>query len=804
MLTNYLKIAIRNLTKNKLFSFINIAGMTLGMASFFIISIFVWDELKYDDYHPDKHRTFRIYNISQDEDGTTEQLPIVPPIFAPTLKADYIEVESTLRVMDTYGEILLAVGDQKILERKALYAEATIFDMLTIQLINGNDQNALREPNQVIVSESFARKHLSTIDVGESFKIQNEEFALVGIYKDISEHSHLQAEIIMSMSSLFKYWNSERLNNWVWQQFFTYIKLKEGTDADKFEAGLAAFSEKYAHPITKPVGFVYTPYIQAIDDIYLYSSNFQWEIAKRGNIYTVYALSAAALFIIIIVCVNFTNLSTARSIHRLKEIAVRKVIGAQRRQLIFQFLGESVLLTIFSVMLAGLIAELSLPYLNKFTTKTIDSYFIAEPLAVLFVFLFALVIGLLAGTYPAFFGSSFSSLSLFNRRFFKQGLTGQFFQHVAVVFQFSLSVFLIIVALVVYEQLSFLRNTDLGFDKSQVVLLPISQKLRADTERLKTIKNKWGGKAGIESISYSFGLPGQIVSGDEIRNSVNKTFPANHFMVDFDYIGTLGLEVIAGRGFDKNFGTDASKAFIINETAVRNLGFDSPKEAIGQPLNWDMWNYDSIKNGEVIGVIKDFHFKSLKESVSTTVMHIYPEAYQTIAVKIGPNAAKEAINFLRDNWQDTASERPFSYEYLDENLTEMYASEDQLSKMFSFFTVIGILIACMGLFGLVSYSTAQKVKEIGGRKILGAGIFDILILINKRLFILVLIALFLSAPLAYHLSGKWLENFAYRMELSPMIFVIASALIALFASITVSYQSIQAATTNPVNTLKEE
>ena len=275
-------------------------------------------------------------------------------------------------------------------------------------------------------------------------------------------------------------------------------------------------------------------------------------------------------------------------------------------------------------------------------------------------------------------------------------------------------------------------------------------------------------------------------------------------MVDFDYIGTLGLEVIAGRGFDKNFGTDASKAFIINETAVRNLGFDSPKEAIGQPLNWDMWNYDSIKNGEVIGVIKDFHFKSLKESVSTTVMHIYPEAYQTFAVKIGPSAAKEAINFLRDNWQDAASERPFSYEYLDENLTEMYASEDQLSKMFSFFTVIGILIACMGLFGLVSYSTAQKVKEIGVRKILGAGIFDILILINKRLFILVLIALFLSAPLAYHLSGKWLENFAYRMELSPMIFVIASALIALFASITVSYQSIQAATTNPVNTLKEE
>ncbi|MEM7109487.1 MAG: ABC transporter permease [Bacteroidota bacterium] len=386
MLVNYLKIALRNLRKNKLFSFINIAGMTLGMASFFLVSIFVWDELQYDDYHPDKHRTFRIYNVSEDEDGTTEVLPIVPPIFAPTLKADYPEVESTLRVMDTYGEILITLGDQKFLERKAIYAEPAIFDMLTIKLVEGNEQKALNEPNQIVVSQRFAENHLSSVNVGGSFNIQNESFELVGIFQDIPEHSHLQTEVIISMSSLFKYWNSERLNNWVWQQFFTYVKLKEGADAVKFEQALTRFSEKYAHPVTKPVGFTYTPYIQNIDDIYLHSSNFQWEIAKRGNIYTVYALSAAALFIIIIVCVNFTNLSTARSIHRLKEIAVRKVVGAQKKQLIFQFLGESVLHSIFSVVMAGLLTELSLPYLNEFTSKHIDSYFVTQPVMILVVF----------------------------------------------------------------------------------------------------------------------------------------------------------------------------------------------------------------------------------------------------------------------------------------------------------------------------------------------------------------------------------------------------------------------------------
>ncbi|MEM7109488.1 MAG: ABC transporter permease, partial [Bacteroidota bacterium] len=316
-----------------------------------------------------------------------------------------------------------------------------------------------------------------------------------------------------------------------------------------------------------------------------------------------------------------------------------------------------------------------------------------------------MAIGLFAGAYPAFFGSSFSAISLFSSRFFRRGLSGRLFQRVAVVFQFSLSIFLIIAAIVVYEQLSFLRNKDLGFDKSQVILLPINQKLRNERERLKTIKNEWSKHAGIKSISYNYGLPGQIVAGDEIRNSISKTFPANHFMVDFDYIQTLDLEIVAGRAFDDDYRTDASEAFIINETAVRNLGFGSPEQAIGQPLSWDMWNYDSVKHGEVVGVIKDFHFKSLREAVTTTVLHIYPEAYQTMAIRVKPEAVNETLTFLKENWSNLETGRPFSHEFLDENLAEMYASEEELSKLFTFFTVIGILIACMGLFGLVSYTT---------------------------------------------------------------------------------------------------
>jgi len=803
MVKNYLKIAFRNLTKNKFFSAINIAGMTIGMASFFIISLYVFDELQYDEYHPDKDRTFRLYDIRTGSDGTINKYPVVPPVFAATLKEDFPQIESTLRLMDSYGDVLVNIGgENRFYQSGAIYAETSVFDMLSIDLVQGNAKTALVEPQRIAISESFANKHFdkgralnSTIQIGEV------EYTVSGIFKDIPEHSHLQTDMIMSISSLFQHWTAARLNNWVWQQFFTYIKLKEGSDWQKLEGQLPDFAKRHAHPITKPEGFTYIPHLQRIDDIYLHSSSFEWEIAKRGNITTVYALSAAAIFLIIIVAVNFINLSTARSINRLKEVGVRKVMGAQKNDLIFQFLGESVFLSLFSVIIAGVITELTVPYLNQFTGKAIEASFITEPGFLLAILSFAVILGIFAGVYPALFASSFNAISIFNKR---AGATSSnsLFRKITVVTQFTLSIFLISGAIIVYQQLDYLRNKDLGFDKDQIILLPIKGDIRKSED---AIKIKWTSQPSIKSMTYCFGLPGQIVAGDQIKNEENITFPSNQFMVDYDYINTLNLKLIAGRDFDESFSTDPSSSFIINETAVKNLGLGSPEKAIGQKLNWDMWaDNDSVKSGLVIGVVKDFHFKSLRDELTTTVLQIYPQAYSTIAVKISAGRTEEALSFLESEWKTLAPEWPFSYEFIDESLTGMYKSERQLGYMLTFFTGLGIFIACLGLFGLVYYTTAQRVKEIGIRKVLGARASDIVLLINKSFLWLMALGLLMAAPVCYYLANNWLDNFAYKVNINPMIFVYAGLIMAAFALFTVSFQSIKAALTNPVDTLKEE
>ncbi len=805
MLKNYLKVASRNLVKSKTFSIINITGMTLGMASVFIISIFVWDELKYDEYHLDKERTYRIYNIRESEDGTTNYLPIVPPAFAPTLERDYPQIESTLRILDAYGDVLVGIDDHRFYQQDAIYAEPTIFDMLSLEMIQGNKGEALDQPNQVVVSERFSRAYFANDDaLGRSIRINNYEYEVVGVFKDIPMHSHLQAEVVLSLKSLYQHWDSNRRNSWVWQQFFTYIKLKEGQEVAGLEAQLPAFSETYGHPLTKPMGFTYTPYLQRIDDIYLHSSQFEWEIAKRGSIHTVYALSAAAIFILIIVCVNFINLSTARSLNRLKEVGIRKVVGAQKKQIIIQFLGESIWIALLSVILAGLATELLLPYLNEYTGKNVENGLLTQPLSLVIMICFALTVGVLAGIYPAFFASSFHSLSIFGKRSTGRPSSHTGFRKVTVVIQFALSIFLVIGMVIVYEQLSFLRNKELGFEKEHIMIMDLTKSLRNQPERLKSIKTEWTRHSSIESISYCFGLPGQVVAGDHIIDMTGQTHPANHIMLDNDYISALGLEVVAGRAFSERYVSDPLNAFMINETAVRNLGFESPEKAVGQPLSWDLWHAeDSVKRGKIIGVVKDFHFKSLRDQLTTTILQVYPPAYKTMAIKLKGSSTEEAITFLEGAWGRVEPGWPFSYRFLDESFQEMYMAEQQMSRLFSFFAGLAVVVACMGLFGLVYYIAAQKVREIGIRKVLGASILDILYLINRSFVMLILVGLVIAIPASYYLSARWLENFAYSIEVGVLIFILPGLAMILFALLTVSFQSLKAAWTNPVNVLKD-
>ena len=803
MLTNYFKIGLRNLLKHKLFSTITVIGMAISLASCLLISIYVWDEISFDRFYPDADRTYRVYNIRTGNDGITNYLPIVPPTFGPTLEKDYPEVESTLRIMDTYGSQLFEIKGDKIKESKGVYAEQTVFDMLAIQLQQGDASSALVNPKTVILSESMAKKYYSTSNpVGEMITISGDEFQITGVFRELPVNSHLDLNYIMSFETLREFISKERLESWRWQQFFTYLKLKPSTSVEQFEAKLVDFAKKYGHPITEPIGFIYTPHVQNIKDIHLYSSNFEWEIAKRGNGQSIFVLGGTALFILVIASLNFINLSTARSIKRMKEVGVRKVAGAARSQLIMQFLSESVLITSLGLILAIAITQIAFPYLNQFTGKSIPSPFDLK--FSLELIGFAIVLGLLAGSYPAFQLSRFRPAAVIYNRGGARKETG-FYRNTLVVLQFIFSFFLIIGSMIVLSQNNLLHNKDLGFNKDQLMVMTINSAARKNFE---SVKQEFLQNPNVISATAGFGLPGDIVAGDGVTDpNSRQELPTNMFCIDYDYVKTLDLEIIAGRDFSKDHGTDGRRGFLLNETAVQSYGFGTPEEAIGRPLEWEMWEEwegDTITRGEVIGVVKDFHFKSLRDQLSPVVLHIYPPSYYTLTLKIQPEDMASTIAFCKRTYEKLMPESIFSYKFLDDNFENMYKSEEKLSTLFTIFSGVAILVACMGLFGLVEYSVNQRIREIGIRKVFGASLNSLLVLLTQKYFLLILIAFVLVIPISYLAADEWLSSFAYRISVSPWIYAKACLLIMAITVSTVSFHSIRAALTNPANTLRSD
>lgn len=800
MLLNYFKIAFRNLQKNKLFSIINISGMAISLASCFLITLFVWDELKFDRHHPDGERTFRVYNVLHGEDGTTNYLPIVPIPFASYMEKDFPEIESTLRFMDTYGEQLFDINGKKILEAKGLFAEATVFDMLSLQLISGVSKDALEKPNTVALSEPLSKKHFGEKNpLGKIIKINEDDYQVTAVYAEPPLHFHLKVNYILSFSTLTKNWTADRYENWQQQQFFTYLKLKPGTDAKALEAKFPAFVEKYAYPKIKPKGFTYIPYLQNIKDIHLHSSHFEWEVAQRGNAQTVYILSITAGVLLIIACLNFINLSTARAIKRMKEVGVRKVIGAVRNQLVVQFISESVVITLIGLVFALVLAQLAIPYLNTLAEKELFLPFTSA--LIFFVVLFCIVLGISAGSYPAFYLSRFRPVTVLYNRHTQTGSTALFRQGL-VALQFIFSFFLIIGSMIVFSQQDLLRNKDLGFNKDQLIMIPLRS---AQLKQYETTKHEFANHPGIVNATIGFGIPGDLIAGDEVIDPVkNKTSPVNLFCIDYDYIKTMGMEVISGRDFSHEYPADENHSFIINETAAKILGFGTPENAIGKRLHWNMWGRDSLKRGDVIGVVKDFHFKSLRDELTPVVMHIYPDAFWKLTLRIKPDDIPQTLAHLKSTYERLDPEWAFTYSFVDENFNKMYRTEEKLSNLFSIFTGLAIAVACLGLFGLVEYSVNQRTKEISIRKVFGASINSLLILLTRKYFGLVMIAFVVIIPLSYYMAQQWLNNFAYHITISPWIYMKACGLILLITLFTVSFQSFKAAWSNPADVLKNE
>jgi putative ABC transport system permease protein len=600
----------------------------------------------------------------------------------------------------------------------------------------------------------------------------------------------------------------ERMQSWQWQQFYTYARVKPGTDISQLQLKFQKAIIKDVQPEMKTGGSYYLPFFQPLKNIHLQSSDFVYDNSKRGNITYVKGLSLIALFVLLIACFNFINLATARSVRRAKEIGVRKVIGAERKQLFFQFTGESVLMALMSVILSIAASLFIIPQLNKFAEKTISFNLIANPMMVIGLLAGGIMVGILAGIYPAVILSSFKPVKVLKGLMLNSENKGNtILRKALVITQFSLSALLIICTLIVYKQLSFLHQKDLGFNKDQVMYFTVQGQVAKDPA---AFKNEIKQFPGVIAATAGYGLPGDQFAGDNIivtTKEGDKTFPANQFMVDEDYIKTLGLHIAAGRDFSKEFATDKDEAFIINETAVKELGFGTAANALGKPLKWPKWDEDSLhpnKEGKIIGVVKDFHVKSLHEKVATTVLQIYPGALYKMAVKINTSDLPATIASIKSAWNKFSPEYPLDYNFLDENFEKMYKAEDKLGSLLWIFTLMAIAVGCLGLFGLAAYTAEQARKEIGIRKVLGATVAGIVTMLSKKFLQPVLIASLIAFPIAYMLMDKWLQNFPYRIKIGWTVFLV-STLAALFIALaTVSFQSIKAAVANPVKSLKTE
>lgn len=807
MIKNYLKVALRNLLRYKGFSFLNIASLSIGITGCLVIALFVWDELQYDKFIKGHENIYRIYTKRTDNQGTTS-MATVPPMYSTYMKQNYPEVDSTLRIMLLSNKVLVEVGDVQVYEDKWLATEPSFFDFFPLKFIKGEQATGLTDPSSVVITEDFAKKFFGSQDpIGKVIKINKNDITVKGVLANLPTHFHLDFKFLIPIASLGL--PAERMKSWGWNQFFTYIRVKPGTNIDQVKSKFYPVVTKQNESEVNRADDKYEPFFQKLKNIHLQSADFKFDIAKRGNESYVKALIIIALFVLVIACFNFINLATARSFRRAKEIGVRKVVGAGRKQLLFQFTGESILLSVISIIIATGVTVLLLPSLNSFTGKTISFNPVTNPFLGSLLIGAAILIGIIAGIYPALVLSGFKAIKVLKgmkpggdsrsaASWLRQGL---------VVIQFALSALLIICTTIVYNQINYLHEKDLGFNKDEVVFFPLR---RTVSNKLDAFKEELKRSPGVVSITSGYGLPGDTFAGDGVilpGKDGEKNISTTLFIGDEDYIKTLGLKLVTGRDFSKDQLTDVDEAFIINETAVKEFGFGSSQKAIGQRVNWNKWEPDSlrpIKQGRVIGVVKDFHYSSLHENVGPLVLQLYPEVKSTMALKIRTADINKTLAYIRTIWEKFSPEFPLEYKFLDESYNQMYQAEDKLRTLLSIFTAMAIFVGCMGLFGLAAFTAEQRTKEIGIRKVLGASVMGIAAMLSKTFLKPVFIASIIAFPVAWWAMDKWLQDFAYRISIDWSVFIIAGVVALLIALITVSFQAVKAALANPVNNLRTE
>ncbi|MGH7598070.1 MAG: ABC transporter permease [bacterium] len=801
MLKNYLKIAARNLLKHKAYSFINIAGLAMGMTCCILILLYVQHELSYDRFHRQADRIYRIFWQSGNPQTRT------PHPMAQAMVKDFAEVESAVSLSPVWGpgltrpKFAVRYGDQRFEEKEVFSADSTFFEVFSFPLLKGDPKSALRSPASLVITERIAKKYFGEEEpMGKVLTINNSvDLKVTGVMQDIPANSHLHFDFLISYVLLKM---RETGSYYEWEDFghYNYIKLAPHADPKILAAKIPDWFLKYndwsaedaAELKSGQVGFR----LQPITDIHLHS-HLKWELAPNSDMAYIYLFSATAVFILLIACINFMNLSTARSATRAREVGMRKVLGAFRRQLIGQFLGESMLLSVLALLLSLAAIELLLPLFNALSGRELAISYRENPQLLIGVLGIALLVGVISGSYPAFFLSAFQPAKVFKNTS-KLGAKSARFRQVLVVAQFAISIALIAGTGIVAAQLDFLRNKKLGFDKDQVVVIPIKDgSLRNKYEAIKVELLQVSGVLHASAVSN---VPGGRFNQNPIQwQSEEDQQSVSQVRVDHDFFATLGVEMAAGRSFDRNLPTDIDSAFILNETAARLFDWDT---AVGKMVTW--FDDDDTRRGAIIGVAKDFHFQSLHQKIEPLLFHVLPSGFNYMLVKVGANDISATLAGLEKKWASFDPNRSFEYSFLDDDFDALYRAEEKMQAIFGNFTLLAVVIACLGLFGLASFTIQQRTKEIGVRKVLGASVSQIVMILSKEFTRLVLIAFVVACPLAYLAMNGWLQNFAYRAEISLNIFLLAGALGLVIAWLTVSYQALKAALANPVEALRYE
>ncbi|GAB3798982.1 ABC transporter permease [Spirosoma humi] len=807
MLTNYIKIAWRNLIRNKAFSAINIIGLALGLATCMLISLFVLDELSYDRFHDKAGRIVRVFFRGSMQGGKLNESHVMSPV-AQTLKADYPEVQEATRLR-MGGSPFITYGDKTFRDASLVYVDSNFFQVFTFPLLQGDAKTALVRPNTAVITQELAHKYFGDANpIGKVLTIKswNTTYQVTGIIDRMPANSHIQADFFASMAS-FPEANSP---SWMTSEFFTYLVLPNGYDYKQLEAKLPQVVDKYMGPqIQKSFGMSMSQFrqkgndlglfLQSLTDIHLYSS-FGYDLSPPGNIQYVYIFGAIALFMLVIACINFMNLSTAGASKRAKEVGIRKVLGSVRQSLTSQFLIESMLLTGIALLIAIGIVYASLPAFNTLAGKTLTLNFLANAWLLPGLLILGVLVSVLAGSYPAFFLSSFKPVAVLKGAKFTGDSKSVGLRSGLVVIQFFISITLIVSTTVVYRQLSYIQNKKLGYNKDQVLVLPETWLLgnKEDVFRSQIMQDP-----NVVNVSTSGYLPAGPSNNNNFmvypETNATQLVKTLRYDVDYNYIPTLGMQLAAGRNFSPEYGTD-SASVILNETAAKTLGWGD--KAIGHTLT-NTNNEGNKGTYRVIGVVKDFHFRSLHERITPLVM-VLGNTAGTVIVKVKTKDLTGLLANLKKQWSQLAPEAPFTYSFLDERFNDTYRTEQKIGQILGLFAGLTIFVACLGLFGLATFMAEQRTKEIGVRKVLGASVTSIVTLLSKDFLKLVGVAILLAIPVAWYVMDRWLQDFAYKIELSWWVFALAGVLAVSIALLTVSFQSVKAALMNPVKSLRSE